>query len=126
MSRDINQVDFDAPLGNLVLRDGRSFPIRRADYGTFELVTEMQRNPEDPAKQYAVLRRMLDGIDDEGIRSLTPEVVTAVMTRSQAGIAEAYELLGESSGTSPDQSISGSSPTGLAATSAPGSPPTTG
>jgi hypothetical protein len=123
---DIRQEDFDAPLGNLVLRDGRSFPIRRADYGTFELVTEMQREPDNAAKQYAVIKRMLDGIDDEAIRSLTPEVVTAVMVRSQSGIQEAYELLGESSGTSPGQRTSDSSPTDPAATSAPESPPTTG
>lgn len=120
---DIRLTDFERHIGSLVLSPQRKLPIHRADLGTFLLAQEVAEKPTDVGLQIACLHRIVPDATDEELRSLTPPVVSAIVQRSLTGITEAEQLLGESSGASPESGSTDSPRATGPASSAPGLPP---
>ena len=123
--RDIAVVDFDTPLGHLVMRDGRRVPIVRADVGTAQLARRLAMDPSDTDIQVAILRRLMPEATEGDVLGLNNAVIDAVIQRALHGITEVETLLGESSGASPSPT-NDSAPEIPMALSAAGSPPSTG
>jgi hypothetical protein len=98
MMANIRQADFDAPIGCLVMRDGRELPISRYDLGAYELAQEIAADPNNLLLTRQFLRRILKTASEADLESLNEPVVTELSQRARLGIAEAEALLGESSG----------------------------
>ena len=95
---DINVADFDTPIGNLTLRDGRKVPIVRADLGAAQLAQRLTSDPGNIDLQIECLSRMMPDASEADLLTLNEVVIAAVVARARIGIAEAEGLLGESSG----------------------------
>ena len=123
---DIRVADFDLPVGHLVFRGGKRVPIMRADLGTVQLARALAEQPGNLELQIAVLQRILPGAEVAELETLNGAVVQAVVVQSRDGIPEVEDLLGESSGVSPENTTTDSPLVTATATSATESPPGTG